>query len=81
MYRCMTAVLLSIVLVGVSTTSVWAQDCPHADINNDCRVDFGDLRLLAEEWLNDSCLAPACRADVDGVAGVDAGDFALLAAD
>ena len=28
-----------------------AFDCPRADLNNDCKVDFFDLAILASEWL------------------------------
>ena len=27
--------------------------CPVGDLNGDCEVDFNDLRILAEQWLND----------------------------
>jgi len=68
-----------IIAVGALTLSMsgssWGQNCPGADLNDDCVVDFGDLRVMAGRWLDDSCAAPACIADIDGVAGVDEGDF------
>ncbi|MBC8218000.1 MAG: lamin tail domain-containing protein, partial [Planctomycetes bacterium] len=54
--------------------------CPDGDVRWDCEVNYLDLRDLAAEWLNSDCSALAgCRADVDGIAGVDMGDFARLA--
>jgi hypothetical protein len=50
-------------------------DCPPGDFNNDCRVDFADLRLLAERWLA-SDVTPA---DMNNNGHVDAVDLALFA--
>ncbi len=80
MSRSLRAMIIAVTALTVSMAgSSWGQDCPRADVNDDCVVDFGDLRIVAERWLDDSCVAPACRADIDGVAGVDEGDFAVLA--
>jgi hypothetical protein len=47
-------------------------DCPPGDFNGDCRVDFADLLLLAEQWL-----APAGMPfDVNENGRVDAVDLA-----
>jgi hypothetical protein len=48
-------------------------------LDGDCRVDFADLKILADRWLDTSCSAPDCEADLDGVPGVNMVDFALLA--
>jgi len=76
MHRCITALLLSIVLVGASTTSVWAQGCPPADLTDDCRVDVDDLFVFGLQWLSN----PGGSANLDGLGGVDMDDFMLLAA-
>jgi len=54
-------------------------DCPVGDLNNDCRVDFDDVRRLAQWWLDDGCAAPDCEADLDGIPGVNGRDYAKLA--
>ena len=82
----MKSLLLSMVLVVYLTVSPWeslrtagAQNCPVGDLNEDCKVDSHDLRLLAGRWLDPNCLAPDCEADLDGVPGVSMSDFAWLA--
>ena len=71
---CATALILSL------TCSVYAL-CPVGDVHQDadCEVNWLDLQDFAEQWLNSGCSAPACRADLDGVPGVNMRDFALLA--
>jgi len=54
--------------------------CPIGDLNEDCIVDSRDLRLLADRWLDPTCLSLNCEADLDGVPGVNLSDYALLAA-
>ena len=44
--------------------------CPEGDLSGNCRVDWEDLQLLADRWLDYSCSAPECEADLDGVPGV-----------
>jgi hypothetical protein len=44
------------------------------DVNDDCRVDSQDLKILSEQWLDPNGLA-----DLDKVNGVNLIDFALLA--
>ena len=53
MYRCITALLLLVFLVGASSTSVWADDCPLTDLTDDCRVDLIDFSI-AEFWYKKS---------------------------
>lgn len=57
-------------------------DCPVGDVHedDDCRVNWLDLQDFAEQWLNQGCSAPSCRADLDGIPGVNMNDFVLLAA-
>jgi len=53
-----------------------AQTCPAGDISGDCIVDWRDLMLLCEQWLQQDGTA-----DLDDVNGVNMFDFALLAED
>jgi len=54
--------------------------CHDADINGDCRVDFGDLLLIAEQWLDGpGCEGHAYCADLSGADGVNLDDFVRLA--
>ncbi len=69
---------LVVILSGVVGGSLRA-DCPVGDLNNDCRVDFDDVRRLADRWLDAGCAAPDCEADIDGLPGVDGRDYAKLA--
>jgi len=34
------------------STAAPVQDCPSSDFNGDCRVDFLDLAILSDRWLN-----------------------------
>ncbi|MBL7152534.1 MAG: hypothetical protein ISS79_02365, partial [Phycisphaerae bacterium] len=79
MLRPKNGLLCVLALIFSLTCSVDA-GCPEGDVRRDCEVNYLDLRDLAAEWLNSDCSALAgCRADVDGIAGVDMGDFARLA--
>ena len=79
MLRPKNVLLCALALIFSLTCSVDA-GCPDGDVRWDCEVNYLDLRDLAAEWLNSDCSALAgCRADVDGIAGVDMGDFARLA--
>ncbi|UCG47251.1 MAG: lamin tail domain-containing protein [Phycisphaerales bacterium] len=54
-----------------------AGECPKGDINGDCDVDFGDIALLASDWLT-SGEGPA---DLTGNQQVEMRDFTRLAED
>lgn len=71
-------ILLAVVLVMGG--SVAGQAYPTGDLNEDRTVDFADLSLLTARWLDPDCHMPACRVNLDGIGGVDLGDFAILAA-
>jgi hypothetical protein len=79
MYASIRELLLSLVIFMTVIGSARAQNCPLGDLNEDCRVDSKDVRLLAESWLDPDCQAPDCEADLDGVPGVSMADFAWLA--
>jgi hypothetical protein len=65
--------LLSLLLVAF-----WAglavADCPVGDLSGDCDVDWEDLWLFANQWLDN----PGGSANFDGTGGVNFDDFALL---
>ncbi len=50
--------------------------CPAGDIDHNCVVDFHDLRLFAQKWLD----SPGGSANLDGIPGVHMVDYALFAA-
>jgi hypothetical protein len=55
--------------------------CPPGDINGDCKVDFLDFTLLADQWLNDCDTQTWCNdTDTDHSHKVDIGDLVVLAA-
>ncbi len=63
--------------------SVIEPECPPGDLSGDCKVNFPDLMLLADQWLD----APGCTGyplgcgDLTGDDGVTLADFSQLAAD
>ncbi len=52
---------------------------PSGDLNEDCAVNWLDIDLLCNQWLNTGCSDGNC-ADLDGVSGIDFTDLAILAA-
>jgi len=58
--------------------------CPYAlegDIDDNCKVDFFDLDLLASEWLNNCDSSTWCNnCDINQSSMVDFADFATMAA-
>lgn len=78
---------------GLSLTSSASSACSAiafaGDINEDCRVDIEDLRLMARDWLTSSADSIAnldsAYSYIPGSAGshiyVDFGDFSVLAND
>jgi len=71
--------LLSLIFIAFLAGSTVAQSQLIGDLDGNYKVDFRDLRAFAWQWLDPACLAPGCIADLDGVDGVNMGDFALLA--
>jgi len=63
-----------LILTFASADSVRA-DCPAADLNGDCNVDFLDVHLFAEQWLGEQ----GSLADLNGDDRVNSADFAFLA--
>jgi len=56
-----------------------ARHLPYGDLNADYKVDFADLNLFAQQWLNPSGCSGSNCADFEGINGVSFRDFALLA--
>ncbi|UCG58681.1 MAG: lamin tail domain-containing protein [Phycisphaerales bacterium] len=50
-------------------------DCPTGDLDRNCKVDFKDVGLFADQWLGDA----NNPADFGGGDGVNSFDFSLLA--
>ncbi|MBN1507413.1 MAG: lamin tail domain-containing protein [Sedimentisphaerales bacterium] len=67
-------VLLSV----VGTMTAGAASYPVGDLNTDRKVDFTDLRILADSWLEGDCQSTACPADLDGDGSVTLADFTRL---
>jgi hypothetical protein len=80
MFKTVIISLLLLILIAFLPGSTVAQAQLVGDFNNDYKVNFKDLRILAWQWLDPSCLVPGCIADLDGVNGINSADFALLAA-
>ncbi|MHC4734547.1 MAG: lamin tail domain-containing protein [Planctomycetota bacterium] len=49
------------------------------DLDGNYRIDYRDVRILAQEWLDPICLISGCEAELDSVDGVGMGDLAVLA--
>jgi hypothetical protein len=74
-----TKTFLAAVFLAVSLSS-WAAAGPVVgDLSGNGEVGFEDLKILCDYWLDGGCSAPNCAADLDGTAGVNMDDFALLA--
>ncbi|MBE0534492.1 MAG: lamin tail domain-containing protein [Phycisphaerae bacterium] len=80
MRKCIGHHFVLCVLILIITAGVSGQTHPTGDLNEDHKVNFADLLLLAERWLDPHCYVPACPVDLDGVDGVNFLDFARLAA-
>ncbi len=79
MFKSLKNALLSLILVIFLYGSAGAQFYLAGDLNKDERVDFEDIRILGDQWLDPDCLVYACTGDLDSINGVNLDDFALLA--
>ena len=62
----------AIILLSGSTVS----GCPVGDLDRNCKIDLGDVLVLANHWLDDSaCTEPNC-ANINEAGRVDTADFA-----
>ena len=71
--------LLSLALVACLACLADAQLHPIGDLNRDYQVNLEDLQIFADHWLDPTCSAPDCPANLDGIPGVNMSDLALLA--
>ncbi len=68
---------------NIHTGTVWtfrtANRPPVGDLDGNWKVDAGDLRMFASQWLSGGCSGQDC-ADLDGADGVNIRDFSMFAA-
>ena len=69
---------LTLILIASLSPPVWAGSL-FGDMSGNGVVDYPDLQILCNYWLDAGCLSPSCEADLDGIAGVNMSDFARLA--
>ncbi len=55
-----------------------AAGCPIGDLSGDCHVNWDDVDIFCDQWLDAGCSGEGC-ADLNGTDGVNMADFALLA--
>ena len=67
--------LLVRLLTTVSVAGLAWAACPQGDLTGDCKVDFDDMQILTDQWLDPE----GSQADLDRRNGVETRDFALLA--
>jgi len=72
----MMRVRLIFAVLSVCLCACAQADCPQGDLNNDCRIDAADLRVLAEAWLGDA----NTPADLNRDGHVNQADLAVVAA-
>jgi hypothetical protein len=70
---------MQIMMLGLAWTAFLAvnvgAECPTGDLNGDCRVDFKDIAILAEQWLD----SPGGSANLNADTRVNMPDYGLLA--
>jgi hypothetical protein len=62
-------------LNGFAIGVPWPECAPIADFTGDCVVDYEDLKIMVDEWLERGC----CEADLYKDYKVDFKDFVILA--
>ncbi|MHC4624897.1 MAG: chitobiase/beta-hexosaminidase C-terminal domain-containing protein, partial [Planctomycetota bacterium] len=74
-----SGLLLSLLLVWSFAGAATAGPCPVGDLDGDCEVDFKDLYVFSDQWLEtpSSCSDFNC-ANLDGINAVNMSDFALF---
>ncbi len=81
-FSLLTLIWIHTLLTGVLTICLAGPVlavCPTGDLNGDCKVNFLDISVFAEQWLEPSDTSSEPNyADLDGVGGVNMSDFALL---
>jgi len=72
----MSRPILIYVVLSVFVARPLVADCPEPDVYPDCRIDWLDLKIMADRWLD----PPGSLADVRDNDGVNLADFAEVAA-
>ncbi|MHC4694158.1 MAG: LamG-like jellyroll fold domain-containing protein, partial [Planctomycetota bacterium] len=71
--------LISLLLIVSFATSNDAYSVIIGDLDGNYLVDYRDVRIFAQEWLDPICLISGCVSELDTVEGVAGGDWAVLA--
>jgi len=66
---------MCLLMLLASAAIVVGSECPKGDLSGDCEIDFDDVWILAQHWLDPS----GSQGDIIGSDGVNMGDFAALA--
>ena len=80
MPRFLFTLLLVLCVYALTASTAIAYEDPAGDLNADGGVTMADVQVLAQQWLDAGCSGPDCPADIDNQNGVNAVDFAILAA-
>ena len=68
---------LLLIVLGVFLTGSARAECPPGDFDDNCKVDLEDMRIFSEQWLDEESI----QADIDGLAGINLLDYAVVAKD
>jgi hypothetical protein len=71
--------MLSLAIATTPACLAAGQLHPRGDLNEDYLVNSQDLRIFAAHWLDPNCTGSSCQANIDGIAGVNMADFAIIA--
>jgi len=71
--------MLSLAIMATLACLAAGQLHPRGDLNEDYPVNSQDLRIFAAHWLDPNCTGSSCQANIDGIAGVNMADFAIIA--
>jgi hypothetical protein len=71
--------IMSLLLIIFFTNPSNVYPAIIGDLDGNYLIDYRDVRILAQEWLDPICLVSGCQAELDSVDGVGMGDLAVLA--
>jgi len=71
--------LISLLLIVSFAASNDVYSAIIGDLDGNYIVDYRDVRILSQQWLDPICLISGCKAELDSVEGVGMGDLAVLA--
>ncbi len=72
-------VFLPLLVFALLCGTCFGELCPQADLSGDCRVDWEDMAIFAEQWLGTGGCSHSGCGDFDGASGIDMKDFSVLA--